>query len=128
MWYKNGKLMQYDSESKEVSEAATVSSSLAKNFEIATDNNGNYALVYVENDNTVYAMYLNSENGKWQNPVKVASSNNNIENLAVEYIDGNLTLTYYDTKVTDMDTMETESSLVTVVSESASKPEITSYL
>ena len=83
-------------------------------------------MVYVENDNTVYAMYLNSENGKWQNPVKVASSNNNIENLAVEYIDGNLTLTYYDTKVTDMDTMETESSLVTVVSESDSKPEITS--
>lgn len=126
MWYKNGKLMQYDSESKQVSEAATVRSSLAKNFEIATDNNGNYALVYVENDNTVYAMYLNSENGNWQNPVKVASSNNNIENLAAEYIDGNLTLTYYDTEVTDMDTMETESSLVTVVSESASKPEITS--
>ena len=126
MWYADGSLMQYDAESGEVTKACDASSSLANGFEIVSDDNGNYAVVYVEGNSSVSALYLDTESGKWSAPVTISSSENNIENLGAEYINGKLTITYYDTKLVDIDEMTTESSLVTLTVGNTPKPEITS--
>ena len=126
MWYENGSVMQYDTKSGLVSELCSASSSLAKGFKFVTDGSGSYAIVYVEDNSSVCALYLDTVSGKWSAPVTIASSDDNIENLGAEYIDGKLTLTYYDTKVTDIEAMTTESKLVTVTVGNTPKPEITS--
>ena len=126
MWYENGCLMQYDAESGLVSELCNASSSLAKGFEIVYDDSGNYAIVYVEEGSSVCALYLDTVSGEWSAPVTIASSDDNIENLEAEYIEDKLTLTYYDTKVTNAETMKTESKLVTITVGNIPKPEITS--
>ena len=124
VWYENGTLMQYDVQSKAKTEICNISGSVANGVEIVNDENGNCAIVYTESKNKINALYLDTASGTWSNPVTLVSSDNYIENVESEYINGKLTFTYYDSKVID-DDMNTESKLVTTIADSVSKPVIT---
>ena len=124
VWYENGTLMQYDVQSKAKAEICNISGSAANGVEIVNDENGNCAIVYTESKNKINALYLDTASGTWSNPVTLVSSDNYIENVEPEYINGKLTFTYYDSKVID-DDMNTESKLVTTIADSVSKPVIT---
>ena len=124
VWYENGTLMQYDVQSKAKTEICNISGSVANGVEIVNDENGNCAIVYTESRNKINALYLDTASGTWSNPVTLVSSDNYIENVEPEYINGKLTFTYYDSKVID-DDMNTESKLVTTIADSVSKPVIT---
>ncbi len=124
VWYENGTLMQYDVQSKAKTEICNISGSAASGVEIVNDENGNCAIVYTESKNKINALYLDTASGTWSNPVTLVSSDNYIENVEPEYINGKLTFTYYDSKVID-DDMNTESKLVTTIADSVSKPVIT---
>ena len=124
VWYENGTLMQYDVQSQAKTEICNISGSAANGVEIVNDENGNCAIVYTESRNKINALYLDTASGTWSNPVTLVSSDNYIENVEPEYINGKLTFTYYDSKVID-DDMNTESKLVTTIADSVSKPVIT---
>ena len=124
VWYENGTLMQYDVQSQAKMEICNISGSAANGVEIVNDENGNCAIVYTESRNKINALYLDTASGTWSNPVTLVSSDNYIENVEPEYINGKLTFTYYDSKVID-DDMNTESKLVTTIADSVSKPVIT---
>ena len=124
VWYENGTLMQYDVQSQAKTEICNISGSAANGVEIVNDENGNCAIVYTESKNKINALYLDTASGTWSNPVTLVSSDNYIENVEPEYINGKLTFTYYDSKVID-DDMNTESKLVTTIADSVSKPVIT---
>ena len=124
VWYENGTLMQYDVQSQAKTEICNISGSAANGVEIVNDENGNCAVVYTESMNKINALYLDTASGTWSNPVTLVSSDNYIENVEPEYINGKLTFTYYDSKVID-DDMNTESKLVTTIADSVSKPVIT---
>ena len=124
VWYENGTLIQYDVQSKAKTEICNISGSVANGVEIVNDENGNCAIVYTESKNKINALYLDTASGTWSNPVTLVSSDNYIENVESEYINGKLTFTYYDSKVID-DDMNTESKLVTTIADSVSKPVIT---
>ena len=124
VWYENGTLMQYDVQSQAKMEICNISGSAANGVEIVNDENGNCAIVYTESRNKINALYLDTASGTWSNPVTLVSSDNYIENVEPEYINGKLTFTYYDSKVID-DDMNTESKLVTRIADSVSKPVIT---
>ena len=124
VWYENGTLMQYDVQSKAKTEICNISGSVANGVEIVNDENGNCAIVYTESKNKINALYLDTASGTWSNPVTLVSSDNYIENVESEYINGKLTFTYYDSKVID-DDMNTESKLVTTIADYVSKPVIT---
>ena len=124
VWYENGTLMQYDVQSQAKMEICNISGSAANGVEIVNDENGNCAIVYTESRNKINALYLDTASGTWSNPVTLVSSDNYIENVEPEYINGKLTFTYYDSKVID-DDMNTESKLVTTIADSISKPVIT---
>lgn len=124
VWYENGTLMQYDVQSQAKTEICNISGSVANGVEIVNDENGNCAIVYTESKNKINALYLDTASGTWSNPVTLVSSDNYIENVEPEYINGKLTFTYYDSKVID-DDMNTESKLVTTIADSVSKPVIT---
>ena len=124
VWYENGTLMQYDVQSQVKMEICNISGSAANGVEIVNDENGNCAIVYTESRNKINALYLDTASGTWSNPVTLVSSDNYIENVEPEYINGKLTFTYYDSKVID-DDMNTESKLVTTIADSVSKPVIT---
>ncbi len=98
VWYKDGVLKQYNLNTNTTEEICSVSEYVADGFKLVTDNNGNYAIVYVEDKSTVCAMYLDTVTLKWTKPVTVAASENYIENLEAQYVDGRLTLMYYDTE------------------------------
>ena len=123
VWYENGTLMQYDVQSQAKTEICNISGSAANGVEIVNDENGNCAVVYTESMNKINALYLDTASGTWSNPVTLVSSDNYIENVEPEYINGKLTFTYYDSKVID-DDMNTESKLVTTIADSVSKPVI----
>ncbi len=123
-WYESGALMQYDIASQTKAKICDISSSAAENAEIVSDENGDCSIVYTEGKNKINAICLDTATGKWSSPVTFVSSDNYIENVEAEYINGKLTFTYYDSKVTD-DEMNTESKLVTTVADSVSKPTIT---
>ena len=124
VWYENGTLMQYDVQSQAKTEICNILGSAANGVEIVNDENGNCAIVYTESKNKINALYLDTASGTWSNPVTLVSSDNYIENVEPEYINGKLTFTYYDSKVID-DDMNTESKLVTTIADSVSKPVIT---
>lgn len=124
VWYENGTLMQYDVQSQAKTEICNISGSVANGVEIVNDENGNCAIVYTESKNKINALYLDTASGTWSNPVTLVSSDNYIENVESEYINGKLTFTYYDSKVID-DDMNTESKLVTTIADYVSKPVIT---
>ena len=124
VWYENGTFMQYDVQSQAKTEICNISGSAANGVEIVNDENGNCAIVYTESRNKINALYLDTASGTWSNPVTLVSSDNYIENVEPEYINGKLTFTYYDSKVID-DDMNTESKLVTTIADSVSKPVIT---
>ena len=124
VWYENGTLVQYDVQSQAKTEICNISGSAANGVEIVNDENGNCAIVYTESRNKINALYLDTASGTWSNPVTLVSSDNYIENVEPEYINGKLTFTYYDSKVID-DDMNTESKLVTTIADSVSKPVIT---
>ena len=124
VWYENGTLMQYDVQSQAKTEICNISGSAANGVEIVNDENGNCAIVYTESKNKINALYLDTASGTWSNPVTLVSSDNYIENVEPEYINGKLTFTYYDSKAID-DDMNTESKLVTTIADSVSKPVIT---
>lgn len=124
VWYENGTLMQYDVQSQAKTEICNISGSAANGVEIVNDENGNCAIVYTESKNKINAFYLDTASGTWSNPVTLVSSDNYIENVEPEYINGKLTFTYYDSKAID-DDMNTESKLVTTIADSVSKPVIT---
>ena len=124
VWYENGTLMQYDVQSQAKMEICNISGSAANGVEIVNDENGNCAIVYTESRNKINALYLDTASGTWSNPVTLVSSDNYIENVEPEYINGKLTFTYYGSKVID-DDMNTESKLVTTIADSVSKPVIT---
>ena len=124
VWYENGTFMQYDVQSQAKTEICNISGSAANGVEIVNDENGNCAIVYTESRNKINALYLDAASGTWSNPVTLVSSDNYIENVEPEYINGKLTFTYYDSKVID-DDMNTESKLVTTIADSVSKPVIT---
>ena len=124
VWYENGTLMQYDVQSQAKMEICNISGSAANGVEIVNDENGNCAIVYTESRNKINALYLDTASGTWSNPVTLVSSDNYIENVEPEYINGKLTFTYYDSKVID-DDMNTEAKLVTTIADSVSKPVIT---
>ncbi|MEE0675993.1 MAG: dockerin type I domain-containing protein [Ruminococcus sp.] len=125
MWYDNGEMKQYNAKTSAITSIDGIPSAAAKEFKIASDENGNNALVFVS-EGTIYAKYLNTETGSWSEPIAVASSENNIENISAEYVNGKLNVTYYDTKVTDSESMATQSDLKTAVAANTPKPEITS--
>ena len=125
MWYDNGEMKQYNAKTSVITSIDGIPSAAAKEFKIASDENGNNALVFVS-EGTIYAKYLNTETGSWSEPIAVASSENNIENISAEYVNGKLNVTYYDTKVTDSESMATQSDLKTAVAANTPKPEITS--
>ena len=125
MWYDNGEMKQYNAKTSAITSIDGIPSAAAKEFKIASDENGNNAIVFVS-EGTIYAKYLNTETGSWSEPIAVASSENNIENISAEYVNGKLNVTYYDTKVTDSESMATQSDLKTAVASNTPKPEITS--
>ncbi len=125
MWYDNGEMKQYNAKTSAITSIDGIPSAAAKEFKIASDENGNNAIVFVS-EGTIYAKYLNTETGSWSEPIAVASSENNIENISAEYVNGKLHVTYYDTKVTDSESMTTQSDLKTAVAANTPKPEITS--
>ena len=124
IWYENGGLMQYDIASGIKTEICDASGSLAQGAEIVSDGNGNCSIVYTEGRNKVCAICLDTAGGKWSAPVTLATSDNYIENVEAEYINGKLMLMYYDTCVVD-DDMNTESGLVTTTADTNAKPIIT---
>lgn len=123
MWYEDGKLMQYDITNDKTKELQNVSGSLADGFKLVSDD-GYYSIVYIDNRQNICQMCYNSATDKWSDPITLVSSENYIENLEAEYINGKLNLTYYDTEVIDED-MNTQSKLITTVVDSSSKPVIT---
>ncbi len=127
LWYNDGKLMQYDIEGAQLTEVCEVSSGLANGFELVSDSDGNYAIVYTENSKNICAMYLDTMTSKWSAPIVLVSGDENIENLEAEYINGKLTLMYDKTSVDfSDDLMELSSEFVTTVIDSYAKPEIVS--
>ena len=125
MWNDNGVMKQYNAKTSAITSIEGVPSSAAKEFKIVSDENGNNAIVFVS-ENKIYAKYLNTETGSWSEPIEIASSDNTIENISAEYVNGKLNVTYYDTKITDSENMTTESDLKTAVAANTPKPEITS--
>ncbi len=99
LWYEDGKLMQYDFAKANASEICEVSASVANGFEFVSDTNGNYAVVYTESKTEVKAIYLDTATLQWSEPVSLVKSNDNIENLSAQYVDGKLTLMYDETTV-----------------------------
>ncbi|MEE1155119.1 MAG: hypothetical protein UH241_08195, partial [Acutalibacteraceae bacterium] len=117
MWYKNGTLKQCNLNTTAITDIVSkANADIANGFKLVTDNNGNYAIVYVKDKNTVQAMYLDPATLKWTTPVKVATSENDIENLEAQYVNGELTLMYHDTKaVPNGETYDITSKMVTTV-------------
>ncbi|MEE1154302.1 MAG: PKD domain-containing protein, partial [Acutalibacteraceae bacterium] len=126
MWCSNGKLMQYSFKTGKTDTICSVDQDVANGFKLVTDNNGNYALVYVKDRTNICAMYLDTATLIWSKPVTVVTGDKYIEQLEAEYVNGNLTLVYNDTTVVESgDRYAVSSDLVTTTVVSDSKPVIT---
>ncbi len=125
MWYDNdeAKMKQYNVKTSAITTIEDIPSSAANEFKIVSDENGNTALVFVC-ENIICAKYFNTETETWSDPVEIASSDNTIENISAQYVNGKLNVTYYDTAVTDNEKMTVESDLKTAVAANTPKPEI----
>ncbi len=125
MWYDNdeAKMKQYNVKTSAITSIEDIPSSGAKEFKLVSDENGKTALVFVY-ENIICAKYFNTETETWSDPVEIASSDNTIENISAQYVNGKLNVTYYDTAVTDNEKMTVESDLKTAVAANTPKPEI----
>ena len=126
VWYENGSMKQYDPSTDETSEIIRLSNSAAGEFRAASDENGNTALVFKDTPGSLSAVYFNSASGEWTAPVRVVSSENFIDSFDAAFVNGKLSLTYYDTVMKDSETLETESSLMIVTVGAGAKPVISS--
>ena len=125
MWYDNdeAKMKQYNVKTSAITSIEDIPSSAAKDFKLVSDENGKTALVFLY-ENIICAKYFNTETETWSDPVEIASSDNTIENISAQYVNGKLNVTYYDTAVTDNEKMTIESDLKTAVAANTPKPPI----
>lgn len=124
LWYQNGGIKKYGCDSGETENLFRLPALAANGIKTATDDNGNTALVFADTRNSLSAVYYNASSGEWSKPVTVAQSENFIENFTAEFTENKLSVSYYDTEVTDAEAVAAVSTLMTVNVDSEAKPAI----
>ncbi|MEE0875226.1 MAG: leucine-rich repeat protein [Ruminococcus sp.] len=121
VWNQNGELILYDVAAGKTLLLCYVSPS-ATDLQFVSEN-GEYAIVYLENGNDVKLIRYNNNTRTWSTPVTILTSEKYLEKISADYVDGKLSLTYFETEVLD-DKFNTESNLMYTVIDDFSNPVI----